>query len=370
MSHKLTLVLSGLFKIHGGIPRFNQMLCRALDELAPELDLQVTVLSQDDTFEDYRRRAPKPWAHLRFIPGGGQRTLTLRTLDHCYRERTEMLLIGLLGMTPVGLACLPVLPRGFGFIGHGVECWSEPRLSRRFAARRAAFAFTVSRDTGRCLARTTGMDPERIHWVPNTLEPDFEPARPEAAATRNGVELLTVARLWSEEKKKGVDHSLAAFARVQDRHPGARYRIVGKGSDRPRLEGIARRLGIADRVSFEQDLPDTELAEAYRSCDVFVLPSGQEGFGIVFLEAMKFAKPCIGGTVGGTPEVVLDEQTGLLVPFGDEQALAAALDRLMGDEVLRRRMGLAGLERLRSEFTFPRFRARLRGYLTELMEIA
>jgi len=214
------------------------------------------------------------------------------------------------------------------------------------------------------------MDPERIRWVPNTLEPDFEPSRPEAPTTRNGVQLLTVARLWSEERMKGVDHSLTAFARVHGRYPGARYRIVGKGSDRPRLEEIARRLGIADRVSFEQDLPDTELAEAYRGCDVFVLPSGQEGFGIVFLEAMKFAKPCIGGAVGGTPEVVLDEKTGLLVPFGNERALAAALDRLMGDDGLRRRMGLAGLERLQSEFTFPRFRDRLRSYLTELMEIA
>jgi glycosyltransferase involved in cell wall biosynthesis len=127
-------------------------------------------------------------------------------------------------------------------------------------------------------------------------------------------------------------------------------------------------LGISERVRFEQDLTDGELAAAYRDADLFVLPSGQEGFGIVFLEAMKFGKPCIGGNVGGTPEVITDGETGLLVPFGDEAALTAALDRLIGDSELRERMGRAGRERLLNYFTFPRFKERLRSHLIGLLD--
>ena len=120
---------------------------------------------------------------------------------------------------------------------------------------------------------------------------------------------------------KGVDHTLRAFARLAAAHPTAIHRIVGKGDDQPRLRELAASLGIADRVVFEQDLTDEELADRYRRCAVFVLPSGQEGFGIVFLEAMRFSKPCIGGDAGGTPDVIEDGETGLLVPYGDLEAL-------------------------------------------------
>jgi glycosyltransferase involved in cell wall biosynthesis len=71
--------------------------------------------------------------------------------------------------------------------------------------------------------------------------------------------------------------------------------------------------------------------------------------------------------VGGTPEVVEDEQTGLLVPFGDVDALERALDRLLADGDLRRRMGIAGRQRLLTHFVFDRFRERLEGYLRELL---
>jgi hypothetical protein len=127
-------------------------------------------------------------------------------------------------------------------------------------------------------------------------------------------------------------------------------------------------LGLAGRVTFEQDLSDAELARRYQQCAVFALPSGQEGFGIVFLEAMRFAKPCIGGDTGGTPEVIEDGVTGILVPHGDVDRLTSVLDRLLGDAALRERLGRAGFERLQEQFVFPRFRERLAVHLNELLE--
>ena len=225
----------------------------------------------------------------------------------------------------------------------------------------------VSRDTAAALARATGVPEDRVRWLPNCLDPalDALASSPPPASSEEGLELLTVSRLWAEERHKGVDHALRAFARVAPRHPRARYRIVGKGSDKPRLVALAATLGVADRVTFEEDLSDALLADRYRRCSVFVLPSGQEGFGIVFLEAMRFGKPCVGVRAGGAPEVVEDGGTGLLVGFADHAGLEAALDRLLGDADLRRLMGEAGRRRVLETFTFERFRERLRQALVE-----
>jgi glycosyltransferase involved in cell wall biosynthesis len=360
-------VLSTIFKVHGGIQRFNRALCLALDELAGEMGFDGRVLSQDDSVVDYER-AGAPWKQLRFVAGGGgPYRLSLRTAAVC-AERPDILIVGLLGMTPLGLACRPLLRRGFGFVAYGNESWREGRFSRRFAARRARLAFAISKDTAAALERATGLPGDRVRWLPPALDPAFERVASGAArapADEERLEILTVSRLWAEELQKGVDHALAAFARLAPRHPRALYRIVGKGSDKPRLQSLADRLGIGARVIFEEDLSDRELADRYRRCSVFVLPSGQEGFGIVFLEAMRFGRPCVGGRAGGAPEVIVDGRTGMLVDFLDAAGLEAALDRLLGDAGLRRRMGAEGRQRVLETFTFEQFRERLRQGLTE-----
>jgi phosphatidylinositol alpha-1,6-mannosyltransferase len=429
MRHKLVVSLSMLFKVHGGMPRFNQMLCLALDDLAPSLGLDVKVVSQEDETEDYRSHGA-PWRHIVFVdsdsrrdglfaktgslvrvvrrlrpttggsPGGAEpggtheqliqrwqssrgegtgpeklASVSWRTWSLCRRERPDLLLLGLLGMTPLGVVCQPWLGRGFGFVAHGTECWLEPRRSRRWAARRASFAFAVSGNTADSLSDVTGMARERIHLLPNTLAPALElppldEGMPRTEGGRGGPRLLSVARLWAEERMKGIDHTLEAFAGLLEHHPEAYYRVIGKGSDKPRLQRLAETLGISHQVGFEEDLTDDELSKAFRDCDIFVLPSGQEGFGIVFLEAMRFGKPCIGGAAGGTPEVIEDGISGLLVPFGDEAALKQALARLMGDADLRVRIGRAGRRRLEERFVFPRFRERLEAHLRRLLDSA
>jgi phosphatidyl-myo-inositol dimannoside synthase len=365
MARRVVAVLSTIFKVHGGIQRFNRTLCLALDDLAGEMGFEGRVLSQDDSRLDYAR-AGGPWKRLAFVPGGGgPYRLSVRTAAVCL-ERPDLLIVGLLGMTPLALACRPLLRRGYGFVAYGTESWREPRASRRFAARRARLAFAISKDTAAALHRATGVAEDRIRWLPPALDPALERlASTPSPADQDRPELLTVSRLWAEEARKGVDHALVAFSRLLPRHPRALYRIVGTGSDKPRLQALAASLGLGDRVVFEEGLSDVELADRYRRCSVFVLPSGQEGFGIVFLEAMRFGKPCVGGRAGGIPEAVEDGRTGLLVDFPDEAGLEAALDRLLGDPGLRRQMGEAGHTRVVEDFTFARFRDRLRQGLTE-----
>ena len=369
MPRRVVAVLSTIFRVRGGIPRFNQALCRGLDELADELGFEGRVLSQDDALADYERSGAA-WRRLRFVPGGGgPYRLSLRAASSCLHDRPDALLIGLLGMTPVGLFCGPLVRGGYGFVAYGTESWREPRLSRRVAARRARFAFAISGDTAASVSQAPGLAPDRVRLLPPCLDPSLERLAADSAAPSadDGLELLTVSRLWAEERHKGVDDTLAAFARVAARHPRARYRIVGKGSDKPRLVALAASLGLGERVIFEEDLADADLAERYRRCAAFVLPSGQEGFGIVFLEAMSFGKPCVGGRAGGAPEAIEDGRTGLLVGFRDPAGLESALDRLLGDAALRARLGEAGRRRVQERFGFGGFRDRLRSHLVEWM---
>ena len=116
---------------------------------------------------------------------------------------------------------------------------------------------------------------------------------------------------------------------------------------------------------FLENLSREEIAACYAGADLFALPSTGEGFGLVFLEAMAFAKPVVGAACGGTTDVVEDGINGLLVPPGDAGALARALYGLLSDESLRRELGARGAEIVRQKHGFDAFQAELQSLLAD-----
>jgi glycosyltransferase involved in cell wall biosynthesis len=117
---------------------------------------------------------------------------------------------------------------------------------------------------------------------------------------------------------------------------------VGVGPERERLERLARDLAIADRVHFLGYLPLHDLTAEYRNAAVFALPTAQEGFGIVFLEAMASSLPVVAARAGAVPEVVREGVTAWLVDPGDEAALTNSLEKLLDHPAQREAMGAAG----------------------------
>ncbi len=175
--------------------------------------------------------------------------------------------------------------------------------------------------------------------------------------------LLIVGRMDPSERYKGHDQLLEALTAL----PEARLVVAGDGGDRPRLEAKAASLGIGDRVVFTGFLSEATLAELYRRCAAFVMPSLGEGFGLVYLEAMRAGKPVLAARGSAAEEIVVEGQTGLLADPEDRPALRAALARLLGEPGTARRMGEAGYERWRKEFGIERFRERVRGMLERLV---
>jgi glycosyltransferase involved in cell wall biosynthesis/GT2 family glycosyltransferase len=156
--------------------------------------------------------------------------------------------------------------------------------------------------------------------------------------------LLFVGRL---ERRKGIHVLLQALPALLEKHPGWHCDIVGDRSVLAHPGATFRDLFLeehaqeawAKRVAFHGSVADDEVQQFYRNADLFVAPSLFESFGLIYQEAMQYGVPVVGCRAGGVPEVVRHDVHGLLVPPGDAESLETALDRLMSDDELRRRMG-------------------------------
>ncbi len=153
--------------------------------------------------------------------------------------------------------------------------------------------------------------------------------------------VLTVCRFYP---RKRLPILLAAAARLRTRIPNLEVRIVGGGPEEDRLRSICREKHLDDIVVWRHNISQSELAREYSECHVFCLPSVQEGFGIVFLEAMANAKPIVAARAAAAPEVV---QHGLLTEPDHDADLADAIERLYRDPLLRESLGNAGREFVR-----------------------
>lgn len=203
--------------------------------------------------------------------------------------------------------------------------------------------------------------PRKTAVVHNGVEPDrfARLAGPDSFPRRHQVPadvpvVGTVGRLCPI---KGQDRFLRIFARIMEGLPGAWGIVAGgaifdENSYQRDLFRLAAELGIARRIIFAGHLDDP--VPALTAMDVFVQPGDPEGFGLVNLEAMAVGRPVVGYAHGALPEIVLHGQTGILVPPGDEAAMAAAILGLLRDPALRSRYGAAGQERVATHFSMQR----------------
>jgi glycosyltransferase involved in cell wall biosynthesis len=189
---------------------------------------------------------------------------------------------------------------------------------------------------------------DKLHVVHcGVLPSEYGPPR-----TPSGTfEIASVGRL---APMKGFGILLEALAALRRDGVDARLTLAGDGPQRSALEAAARRLGIADSVTFAGALGADEVSALLRRADVFCLPSFAEGVPVVLMEAMASRLPVVATAVMGVPELVRSGESGLLVPPGRAEPLAAALGELAADPELRERMGAAGRATVKAEFDVER----------------
>ncbi len=226
------------------------------------------------------------------------------------------------------------------------------KLANRQAMRRADRVITISEALNRFVREVEGIEAEKVKTVHYGLEPPEFPANArEEGRRRFGYDgdRPVIGMFGRLIEQKGVDTLINAFVQVQQAVPDAALLIVGDGDRRAELEQLAASLGIKNTVTFTGWVP-----QAYKlipTCDLIAMPSRWEGFGLVALEAMGSARPLIASRVSALPEIVVDGETGLLVPPDDPELLAEAIVPVLADHSLASRMGEAGYRRLVGSFS-------------------
>ena len=224
----------------------------------------------------------------------------------------------------------------------------------RTAALRRARCIVVPSAYLRQIAIGWGLDPSRIDVVPNPApELPEHPTRDEARATLgiDGFALGVAGRLTAQ---KALGDTLEALARV----PDVALLVLGDGPERAKLERRAGELGLADRVRFLGAGTRDDVIALFRAVDAALLTSAWENLPHTLLEALATGTPVIATAVGGIPEVVRDEENGLLVPPRDIAAIASAIDRLVHDDALRASLAAAAAPSV-EELAEPRILRRI-----------
>jgi phosphatidylinositol alpha-1,6-mannosyltransferase len=356
----LLLLSPELFLHEGGIARIMRLYLKALCEIAgPAGRVDSVVLNDRPDVEPRLAR----YSNDRLGEHVGCGLSKLAFIRHTLRlaRRADILICAHLHQLPIAWLARTVNPRlKYQLVAHGIEVWRPYSLLERRALLGADRILCISEYTRRQMLRfCPELQATRLAVLPNTLDPHFAPELNNQVSQAPFAlpRILTVGRLSSNDTYKGFDTLIEAMPFIRRDYPTARLRIVGKGDDQPRLAALATRLGVAGSVDFLGPIADEALRAEYAACDLFALPSRKEGFGLVYLEAMIYGKPCIGARAGGVPEVINDA-VGQLVEYGNLADLAAAVS-----DLVRHPRDPDTVRAHAATFAFPRFVERLAALL-------
>ena len=259
----------------------------------------------------------------------GRIWLTWALLFYILGRRPRREFCGHIHLAPlIGLICKPLgIP--YTVLTYGKEVWKPLPSLPRYALQQADQIWTISRYSRDRACAANALDPTKIRLLACAVDGDrfrtaaHSPALIEKYGLTDAMVLMTVARLWSGDIYKGVDVTIRALPAIAQAVPNVKYLVIGRGDDQPRLAKLAQDLGVADRVVFAGFVPTADLPDHYRLADAYVMPS-QEGFGIVYLEAMACGVPVLSGDADGSADPLQDGQLGWQVPHRDPEAVAAA----------------------------------------------
>lgn len=254
------------------------------------------------------------------------------------------------------VASLHIPPSHAGGLRESIRQRLMVFLLNRFSAR----VVVVSHALGHEWERSTSLDGSKIAIVHNGIDLEPGPMETDGSIRQElgiGSQASVIATVAVLRRDKGIDTLLRAAREVLDRRGDCILVVVGDGPMSDEWKRMANDLGISRSVrwtGFRRDVAAI-LAEA----DLFVLPTLRDAFPTVLLEAFAAGVPVIASEVGGVPEIVEDERTGLLVPPGDEKALADAIDRALGDSSWRDRTAEAARTKVERDFSIDAWFNRL-----------
>jgi glycosyltransferase involved in cell wall biosynthesis len=328
-----------VFSREGGIQSYVKDVFRAYNVLQEPLKAEVFLLRDEkgcvNPFESERLQFHYFKTKSSQL---GRVRMTWALFKRLIEERPDHVFCGHAYLAPlVGMLC-QLLGIPYTVITHGKEVWQPlPKLTKA-NLQKASQIWTVSRYTREIASAANSLNTDKVKILPCAVNGEYFTPGPKPAdlLERYGLAeakvLMSVTRLWSGDIYKGVDVTIRALSQIAEVFPEVKYLVIGRGDDRPRLAQLAKDLGVEDRVIFAGFVATEELVHHYRLADAYIMPS-QEGFGIVYLEAMACGVPVLSGDADGSADPLQNGKLGWRVPHRDRDAVAAAcIEILKGDD--------------------------------------
>jgi len=333
-----------LFTREGGIQSYVMDVLAAYQDWAKEKGCRGTVALLHDQ-PPVHNPLDSPQLTFTYL-GHASRTMErARLAQHLLQsllfERPERVICGHVKLAPLVYLYCKLFRIPYVLMTYGKEVWGNWEYLSPWEIRGLQGAdqvWTISRHSRDRLCAAYQIPPERVQFLPCVVdETEFTPGpKPAALLERYQLTgsqvLMTVARLWPEDIYKGVDVTIQALPQIVAQMPDVKYLVIGRGGDQPRLAQLAADLGVSDRVIFAGYVPTAELPAHYRVADAYVMPS-QEGFGIVYLEAMASGIPVLSGLGDGSADPLQDGRLGWQVEHRNGEAIAqACITMLQGED--------------------------------------
>ncbi|NDK54518.1 glycosyltransferase family 4 protein [Pontibacter fetidus] len=366
---KLLFTYLTAFKGHGGIEKFNKALLKALDQV--KLEYEYTAISAYDqnftgVYISEKNIIIYSGNKLKYLIGTIQKAATV-----------DVLLIGHINLAPIALLSKLINPKlKIILIAHGIDVWYKLPWVKRKLLRMVDLILSVSSFTKAKLVEDQKVDQNKIKLFPNTLDPYFQfPAKfdkPSYLEQRYNLDesdkvILSVCRLSSQEGYKGYDTVIKSLPQVLKSEPTVKYVIVGKYDQKEydRIISLSKKAGVEDQVILTGYILEEELTDHYLLGDVFVMPSREEGFGIVYIEAMACGLAVIAGNADGSVDALDHGNLGTLVDPTNTNDIAVAITKeLKSNRTTELKKVLQF--RVIDKFGFDCFKTRLQAILKEI----
>ena len=348
---RVLLLTTDAYGGHGGIALYNRDVADALASM-PDVDEIVVIartmpLSPTGVPEKVRLVTNAVNGKFRYV----RAALAAAAGDF------DMIICGHVNLLPLAAILNLKLRAPLALMVYGIDVWSRPSVWARHWLRWVDAVWTISAITRERMISWAGLSPSKFVLLPNAIHMDRYgmAGKPGDVIARHGLEgrrvIMTLARLLSFERYKGVDEVLEVLPELLVHEPRLIYLVAGDGDDRPRLESKACSLGLQEHVVFAGFIPEAEKADYFRLADVFAMPGWGEGFGFVFLEALACGVPVVGSQLDGSREALLGGELGNLVDPGNRESVREGILR-----ALEQPRGIpSGLD----YFAWPRFRERI-----------
>ncbi len=353
------------FKGHGGIEKFNKALILALENLTIDKH-KLSIISSHDTRSDKNYLKNN---NIFYSFNGNKINYFFSILKHL--KHNDVLILGHINLAIIGYIFKLIYPKKcLLIIVHGIEVWLPLNYIQSRVISKATKILAVSNYTKSQLLKYNHIDENKISVFPNTIDPYFysptDFTKNSSLLKRYNIDskqkiIITVCRISSDEGYKGYDKVIESIPLIENALENFCYLIIGKydKNEKKRLDSLITSLNIKNKVIFTGYVAEKELIDHFLLGDVFVMPSKNEGFGIVYIEAMACGIPVISGNIDGSVDALKNGTLGSLVAPENLTDITNAIVKALKN-TLSNDEKLDLIKNVRASFDFNEYQKRLK----------